>query len=122
MTIDDLANAIRKINGFSSMGAGQLAEELHPSIARRIITLEYERNVAESRITTLESALAECRRDADDARRYRWLSKLFRTMSVDMSGNHRGWYPSMEVGKLVGPTLDHAIDAAIARSETNDDA
>lgn len=78
------------------------------------------------RITTLESALAECRRDAE---RLDWLQTHAHTLYTahdletfvvthfvavhETSATRRG---------NVAPTVREAIDAAIARSETNDDA
>ena len=59
---------------------------------------------------------AEAERDAAvaDAERYRWLRTKFRVSSLDMSGQH-GYAPNGEVGRIKGPSLDAAIDAA--RSE-----
>ena len=74
---------------------------------------------AATRITTLESALAECRRDAE---RYRWLKTRHDVMSGDKTATVIFWNDHGPYEPPSGFSLDNAIDAAIARSETNDDA
>lgn len=69
------------------------------------------------RITTLESALAECRRDAE---RYRWLKTRHDVMSGDKTATVIFWNDHGPYEPPSGFSLDNAIDAAIARSETND--
>ena len=84
---------------------------------------------AATRITTIESALAECRRDAE---RLDWLEKTVKGaylygISFDhvpsLEGDPSG-YRLMRRGYISEPqkTIRKTIDAAIARSETNDDA
>lgn len=51
-----------------------------------------------------------------DAARYRWMRIRFRVSSLDMSGQH-GYAPTGEVGRIKGPSLDAAIDAARSEGE-----
>jgi hypothetical protein len=48
-----------------------------------------------------------------DAARYQWLKPRFRTFSLDMGGQHT-YCATGEIGRIRGPNLDMAIDAAIA--------
>lgn len=48
-----------------------------------------------------------------DAARYRWLRPCFRTFSLDMGGQHR-YCVNSNIGRIRGPSIDAAIDAAIA--------
>lgn len=51
---------------------------------------------------------------AADAARYRWLRNGFRAMSLDMGGKHTWVQRSSSM--LRGPSVDEAIDAAIAKA------
>lgn len=59
-------------------------------------------------------AALEAERDAlrRDAERYVWLRKRFRVFGLNIDGQHH-WCPTGEVGRIQGPTLDAAIDAAM---------
>lgn len=47
----------------------------------------------------------------EDAERWRLARKWFRVMSPHIDGNH-GWCPTGEWGRVKGPSIDAAIDAA----------
>lgn len=66
-----------------------------------------------------DAALAELEACRKDAERYRFLKGQghFRAMSIDMGGNHSWTGMGRNVGK--GPTVDDAIDAAMAQEATN---
>jgi len=56
---------------------------------------------------------AECAAMKADAWRYRWLkeNRAFRSVSLDMGGNHRWTTTGREIGR--GSSTDAAIDAAM---------
>jgi len=56
---------------------------------------------------------AEVERLRADAERYRWLRSRFRVFGPHIDGNH-AWCATGDIGRLRGPSLDAAIDAAIA--------
>lgn len=56
---------------------------------------------------------AEARKDAE---RWRWARKHFRTMSLDMGGNH-AYAATAPFGRIRGPSIDAAIDAALASEQ-----
>jgi hypothetical protein len=57
--------------------------------------------------------LEQLRRMADDAARYRWLRSRFRVFGPHIDGQH-AWCATGDIGRLRGPSIDAAIDAALA--------
>ncbi len=69
--------------------------------------------IAASNPATILALITELRTLRAGAARYQWLKPRFRTFSLDMGGQHT-YCATGEIGRIRGPNLDMAIDAAIA--------
>ena len=95
MTADDLTAAVARLKAARDLVWGAAPHTQRIAISDHI----------DAAISALEAA-------QQDARRYRWLRKRFRTCSLDANGRHQ----DCDDGRIMrarGPTFDAAIDAAM---------
>jgi len=115
----------RELMGDSSAPQSQVDSGAAKALQMAVNALHYSHDLDEG-TRKVRELLADARRDpqsqgekavasedARDAERYRFIKSKTKTFSLDMGGNHT-YVMDFSIARLRGPSLDAAIDAAVA--------